>query len=342
MHTVKWTGESVSILDQRKLPLQEIYNDYGNYIDVAEAIRSMEVRGAPAIGITAAMGIALAAKNFKGRDMKAFRETMDGVLSVFAETRPTAVNLFWAIERMRALVSSGSDIASIIDALVMEAVNILEEDIAINRAMGKNGSRFLSDGDVVMTHCNAGSLATGGYGTALGVIRAALEEGKKIEVIACETRPYLQGARLTAWELQKDNIPVTVITDNMAGYYMKKGFVKKIIVGADRVAANGDTANKIGTYSHAVLARHHGIPFYVAAPVSTLDVNTHTGADIVIEERSVDEVAYVGSVQIVPEGVRIFNPAFDVTPAELISAIITEKGVIEEPAGKGIASLVSA
>jgi methylthioribose-1-phosphate isomerase len=335
-------GESVSILDQRKLPLQEIYNDYGNYIGVAEAIRSMEVRGAPAIGITAAMGIALAAKNFKGRDLKDFRETMDGVLLLFAETRPTAVNLFWAIERMRSLVSSGSDIDSIIDALVMEAVNILEEDIAINRTMGKNGSRFLSDGDVVMTHCNAGSLATGGYGTALGVIRAAVEEGKKIEVIACETRPYLQGARLTAWELQKDNIPVTVITDNMAGFFMKKGLVKKIIVGADRVAANGDTANKIGTYSHAVLARHHGIPFYVAAPVSTLDINTHTGGDIVIEERSVDEVAYVGSVQIVPEGVRIYNPAFDVTPAELISAIITEKGVIEEPAGKGISSLVSA
>ncbi|PKL39543.1 MAG: S-methyl-5-thioribose-1-phosphate isomerase [Spirochaetae bacterium HGW-Spirochaetae-1] len=342
MHTVKWMGESVSILDQRKLPLQEIYNDYGNYIGVAEAIRSMEVRGAPAIGITAAMGIALAAKNFKGRDLKDFRETMDGVLLLFAETRPTAVNLFWAIERMRSLVSSGSDIDSIIDALVMEAVNILEEDIAINRTMGKNGSRFLSDGDVVMTHCNAGSLATGGYGTALGVIRAAVEEGKKIEVIACETRPYLQGARLTAWELQKDNIPVTVITDNMAGFFMKKGLVKKIIVGADRVAANGDTANKIGTYSHAVLARHHGIPFYVAAPVSTLDINTHTGGDIVIEERSVDEVAYVGSVQIVPEGVRIYNPAFDVTPAELISAIITEKGVIEEPAGKGISSLVSA
>jgi len=299
----------------------------------------METRGAPAIGITAGMGIALAAKTITAKSLEEFKEEMEKVLNLFASTRPTAVNLFWTINRMRSLILSARDLDVIKSALETEAIKILEEDIAANKQMGKNGARFLDDGDIVMTHCNAGALATGGYGTALGVIRAAIEEGKQIEVFACETRPYLQGARLTTWELLKDNIPVTLITDNMSGYFMKNGTIKKIIVGADRIARNGDVANKIGTYSHSVLAKEHGIPFLVAAPISTLDPDTPTGDDIVIEERSVDEVAYIGNVQIVPEGIKIKNPSFDVTPAGNITAIITERGVIEKPEGKGIMEL---
>jgi len=340
MYTIKWKDDSVSILDQRKLPHHEEYNDYKNYLYVVSAIKDMEVRGAPAIGITAAMGIALAAAGFTSEKPDAFKNKMEKVMSEFAASRPTAVNLFWAIDRMRSIIDTAGDVPGTVKRLREESVKILEEDVAANREMGKLGSKFLEDGDVVMTHCNAGALATGGFGTALGVIRAAIEEGKKIEVIACETRPYLQGARLTAWELMQDNIPVTVITDNMAGHFMKEGVIKKIIVGADRVAANGDVANKIGTYTHSVVAKKHNIPFYIAAPISTLDPNTATGADIVIEERSVEEVAYIKSELIVPEGVKIFNPSFDVTPAENISAIITEKGVVENPAGKGIAEVI--
>jgi len=336
METVRWNGDSVTILDQRLLPMKEEYHTYTDFVEVAEAITSMETRGAPAIGITAGMGIALGAKKMKSTSLAGFKEEMNRIFECFASTRPTAVNLFWTINRMKKILSEINDVDEAVKRFEKEAVLILTEDIAANKQMGKNGSKFIQDGDVVMTHCNAGALATGGYGTALGVIRAAVEEGKKIEVFACETRPYLQGARLTTWELIQDNIPVTLITDNMSGFFMKNGTIKKIIVGADRIAKNGDTANKIGTYTHSVLAKEHGIPFYIAAPISTLDPQTETGDKIVIEYRSIDEVAYVKNVQIAPEGVKILNPSFDVTPAENITAIITEKGVIEKPGGKGI------
>jgi methylthioribose-1-phosphate isomerase len=342
MHTIKWLGDAVSILDQRLLPLEEKYHEYRDYLGVAQSIKEMIIRGAPAIGIAAGMGIAIAAKNLDVTGVAEFKAQMDKIFDVFAATRPTAVNLFWTINRMKKLIANINDVPEIKSRLEKEAVKILEEDIASNKAMGKNGSRFFHDGDVVMTHCNAGALATGGYGTALGVIRAAVEEGKKIEVFACETRPYLQGARLTAWELFQDKIPVTLITDNMAGYFMKTGKINRVIVGADRIAANGDTANKIGTYSHAVLAKENKIPFYVAAPISTIDLETKTGNDIPIEERSVDEVAFIKTVQIAPEGISIKNPAFDVTPVGKITAIITDRGVVENPADNArlIAELV--
>lgn len=341
-YTIKWNGDSVSMLDQTFLPTQEYYHTFPHYSGVAAAIKDMIIRGAPAIGIAAGMGIALAAKNIETADITKYRAEMNEVFEVFARTRPTAVNLFWTINRMKKVFHPLETRSAIIEALEKEAIKIYDEDIASNRAMGANGSRFINDGDVVMTHCNAGALATGGYGTALGVIRAAVASGKKIEVYACETRPYLQGARLTAWELLQDNIPVTIITDNMAGHFMKSGLIKKIVVGADRIAANGDTANKIGTYSHSVLAKEHNIPFYIAAPISTIDLSTKTGADIPIEERSVDEVAYIRDIQIVPEGVSIRNPSFDVTPAKNISAIITDRGVVENPSSnqQKIAELV--
>lgn len=340
MFTIRWDGDSVTILDQRLLPKMEVYNTYRHFMDVADSIRNMETRGAPAIGIAAAMGIALAARHLSITALDKFRDEMNRICGIFGATRPTAVNLFAAITRMQKIIQQGSDITAIRQLLEKEALAVYDEDIQANRAMGKNGSRFFSDGDVVLTHCNAGALATGGYGTALGVIRAAVEEGKKIQVYSCETRPYLQGARLTAWELFQDNIPVTLITDSMSGHFMRTGVIKKAIVGADRVAANGDVANKIGTYTHAVLAKENGIPFYVAAPISTLDPETKTGDDIPIEERSVDEVAYIRGEQIVPEGISIRNPAFDVTPAKYITAIITEKGVIENPATTGIGKLL--
>lgn len=339
METVKWNGDSVTILDQRLLPVKEEYHTYTEYYDVAEAIISMETRGAPAIGIVAGMGIALGAKRLSHGNISEFKEEMNRIFDCFAATRPTAVNLFWTINRMKKILSESETSGEAVEKLEKEALLILEEDIAANRQIGKNGSKFIQDGDIIMTHCNAGALATGGYGTALGVIRAAVEEGKKIEVFACETRPYLQGARLTTWELLQDNIPVTLITDNMSGYFMKNGTIKKIIVGADRIARNGDTANKIGTYTHSVLAREHDIPFYVAAPLSTLDPETESGENIVIEFRNIEEVAYIKNVQIAPEGIRIINPSFDITPAENITAIITEKGVIEKPSGKGIMEL---
>ncbi|MFC1669791.1 S-methyl-5-thioribose-1-phosphate isomerase [Spirochaetota bacterium] len=336
MYTIKWNGDSVSILDQRLLPLEEVYNEYTDYAGVASSITDMEIRGAPAIGIAAAMGIALGSKKINSTDFSDFKNRMFEIINIFSATRPTAVNLFWAIKRMKKLIQNSSRIEELKEKFEEEAIRIYNEDIEINKNIGKNGSKFIEDGDVVMTHCNAGSLATGGYGTALGVIRAAVEEGKKIEVYACETRPYLQGARLTTWELKKDNIPVTLITDNMSGHFIKEGTIKKIIVGADRVAANGDTANKIGTYSHSVIAQANKVPFYIAAPLSTFDRNAKSGDDIPIEERSVEEVAYIKSEQIVPEGIKIRNPAFDVTPAEYITAIITEKGIIESPSEKNI------
>ncbi len=335
-HSIKWLGNAVSMLDQRLLPSKEIYHEYKHFNDVAEAIETMVIRGAPAIGIAAAMGIALAAKTSNAKNISELKEELHAAAGRFATTRPTAVNLFWAIDRMKKTIAASNTFDELREQLEKEAIAIHQEDIDANKAMGNHGARYLADGDTVMTHCNAGALATGGYGTALGVIRAAVEHGKKIKVFACETRPYLQGARLTAWELMKDGIEVTLITDNMAGHFMKSGMIQKIIVGADRIAANGDTANKIGTYSHAVLAKAHSIPFYVAAPVSTLDPNTPDGSAIPIEERSVDEVAYLQGVQIAPEGIFIRNPAFDVTPVKYISAIITEKGVIENPAQYGI------
>ncbi len=340
MFTIQWDGDSVTILDQRLLPRDEVYHTYRNHQDVAESIRSMEIRGAPAIGIAAAMGIALAARHSGASAPDKFKEEMGAVCDAFAATRPTAVNLFASIARMKRVIDGGSDVEAMRRDLEGEALSVFNEDVEANRAMGRNGSRFLEDGDTVLTHCNAGALATGGYGTALGVIRAAVEEGKTISVYACETRPYLQGARLTAWELYRDGIPVTLITDSMSGHFMRSGVINKVIVGADRVAANGDVANKIGTYTHAVLAREHGIPFYVAAPVSTLDHDTKSGDDITIEERSVEEVACCMGVQIAPEGITIRNPAFDVTPAKYVTALITEKGVVESPATHGIGKLL--
>ncbi len=340
-HTIKWMGDSVSMLDQRLLPVQEIYHSYTSHLDVAASIRDMVIRGAPAIGIAAAMGIALAAKTTKTSGTDPFKAEMNSVCELFAKTRPTAVNLFWCVNRMKKIIQAGGTPEDIRNNLEKEAISILEEDIEVNKAIGRNGADFIADGDTVMTHCNAGALATGGYGTALGVIRAAVEQGKKIRVFACETRPYLQGARLTAWELLKDNIDVTLITDSMAGHFMKAGEIQKIVVGADRIAENGDTANKIGTYTHAVLAKENRIPFYVAAPRSTLDPETKNGGAIPIEERSVDEVACIQGISIAPEGIFIRNPSFDVTPAKFITAIITEKGVIENPAQNGIRGILN-
>ncbi len=340
MFTIKWNGDSVTILDQRLLPKEEVYHTYSSYRDVAESIRNMETRGAPVIGIAGAMGIALAAHHSKSESVDAFKNEMSQVCDLFAATRPTAVNLFNAIARMKRIISEGGDIPEIRQRLEKEAQSQFNEDIEANKSIGKNGSRYLNDGDVVLTHCNAGALATCGYGTALGVIRAAVADGKKIMVYVCETRPYLQGARLTAWELAQDGIPVTLITDSMAGHFMRTRIIKKVIVGADRIAANGDVVNKIGTFTHAVLAHEHNIPFYVAAPISTLDPSTPTGNEVVIEERSVDEVAFIGSEQIAPEGIFIRNPAFDMTPAKYITAIITEKGVIENPSAEGIGKIL--
>jgi methylthioribose-1-phosphate isomerase len=330
--TIEWKNGIVSMLDQTKLPIEVVYFDCKTYQDVAKGIRDLIIRGAPAIGVAAAMGIALGAKEIKVKDFEGFYNEMEEICNHIGSTRPTAVNLFWAIERMKkvAIANKEKPISAIKDILFDESKRVLTEDIAANMAMGKHGSQFIKTGDTILTHCNAGALATAGYGTALGVIRAAKEEGKEIKVFADETRPVLQGARLTAWELMEDGINVTLITDNMAGYFMKKGMINLCIVGADRIARNGDTANKIGTYSVAVLAREHGIPFYVAAPVSTIDFNIPSGDHIPIEERNPSEVSHVfGKVQIAPAKVNIANPAFDVTPAGYIAAIITEKGAFK-------------
>jgi methylthioribose-1-phosphate isomerase len=331
MEAVKWHGNSVSILDQRRLPMEERYIKCENHEQVVDAIRDMAIRGAPAIAIAAGMGMALAAKHLRDFDFAKFKDEMKKVADSLRNARPTAVNIFHAVKRLEQIIDRSSDSASASDAVERDALSILAEDIAANHAIGKNGSGFIKDGYRVMTHCNAGELATGGHGTALGVIRTAVSDGKKIEVFACETRPLLQGARLTAWELHREGIQVTLLTDLMAGHFMKQGLVDCVMVGADRIAANGDTANKIGTYSLSVLAKAHNIPFYVAAPISTIDIDTISGDSIVIEERSVDEVAFVGIQQVAPEGITIRNPSFDVTPADNITAIITEKGVIEGP-----------
>ncbi len=334
-YTICWENGTVKMINQKKIPWEEEYVECKTYKDVAKAIREMIIRGAPAIGIAAAMGIALGALQINSKNIEDFKRKMEPIFEEIKVARPTAVNLPWAVKRMKdrmyELIKKGHSIDQIKEALVKEAKQILEEDIEINKRIGINGEKFLKDGDVVLTHCNAGALATGGYGTALGVIRAAKEKGKHIEVYADETRPYLQGARLTTWELMKDNIPVTLITDNMAGYFMAKGIIKKVIVGADRITLKGDFANKIGTYMVAVLAKRHNIPFYVAAPTSTIDFSLKTGADIPIEERGEKEVVLINGKRIAPEGIKVRHIAFDITPAELVTAIITEKGVIEYP-----------
>ena len=328
--TVQWHQGAVRLLDQSRLPETVAFLDCRDANSVAAAIRELKVRGAPAIGVTAAMGVALGAQAIAATAYEPFAKELLAVCERLAATRPTAVNLFWAIERMKQKLSAlrTEPVAAIKAALLKESQAILEEDIALCKAMGRHGAALIQPGQTVLTHCNAGALATAGYGTALGVIRAAWEQGKQIQVIADETRPVLQGARLTAWELMQDKIPVTLITDSMAGSLMRQGKIDLCIVGADRIAANGDVANKIGTYSVAVLAKAHGIPFYVAAPYSTIDLQTKSGVDIPIEQRSPQEVTRIhGSRSVAPSGVSVYNPAFDVTPAELVSGIITERGV---------------
>ncbi len=333
--TLEWTDAGVVMVDQRLLPTEEVYPVFKTYEEVAYAIKEMVVRGAPAIGVAAAMGVALGTRDAQAANVESLDGAFNQVCQVLGATRPTAVNLFWAIERMRKLYAeqraAGASVADIRARLIAEAQAMHVEDIAANRAMGAFGAALIPDEATVLTHCNAGALATAGYGTALGVIRAAVEAGKKVAVFADETRPFLQGARLTAWELQKDNIPVTLITDNMAGHFMKAGKIDCVVVGADRIAANGDVANKIGTYSVAVLAKENNIPFYVAAPISTLDLSLPDGSHIPIEERTPLEVTHVKGQQIAPDGVTIANPAFDVTPYRYVSAIITERGVARTP-----------
>jgi len=332
------------MLDQRKLPTEEIWLDYTDYREVAEAIRSMVVRGAPAIGIAAAFGAWFAARDIQADDFDSFFAAFEEGCALLAATRPTAVNLCWALERMKGFARANRDwpVAQIKTALEYEAMAIADEDDRLNRAMGRFGAELFPQQARILTHCNAGALATGGYGTALGVIRAAVEAGKQIAVYADETRPFLQGSRLTAWELKQDGIPVTLICDNMAGYLMSRGEIDGVIVGADRIAANGDVANKIGTYTVAILAREHGLPFYVAAPTSTIDMSLSDGSQIPIEERDETEVTHTGDKRLVPEGVPVRNPAFDVTPARLVTAIITEKGVVQGDLGAGLAKLMLA
>jgi methylthioribose-1-phosphate isomerase len=332
VNTIEWTPQGVVMIDQRILPAEETYITCKDYREVADAIRDMVIRGAPAIGCAAAMGVAIGVLQESEDTIDA---NIDKICDTLAATRPTAVNLFWAIKRMRGLFddlrAEGKPFASVQQALVDEAQKVLEEDIEINKAMGRHGAALLPAGATVMTHCNAGALATGGYGTALGVIRAARESGNPVAVIANETRPFMQGARLTVWELQQDDIPVTLLTDNMAGHTLRAGKVQAVVVGADRIAANGDVANKIGTYSVAVLAKENGVPFYVAAPISTLDLSLESGDLIPIEERAPEEVTHIRGQQIAPKGTQVMNPAFDVTPNRYVAAIITEKGVARPP-----------
>jgi len=329
------------MIDQRKLPGQESYVICSDYRQIIKAIKEMVIRGAPAIGVAAAMGVALGAQAIKSEHPESFRDRFNKICEEIKGARPTAVNLSWAVERMKRLVENKGlkKIASLKRILVQEARNLLSEDIAINKRLGFIGQKVIKSQATVLTHCNAGALATGGYGTALGVIRAAKEAGKEVQVIADETRPFLQGTRLTAWELVREHIPVTLITDNMAGYLMKKGLIDLVIVGADRIAANGDTANKIGTYSVAVLAREHGIPFYVAAPRSTIDPQIKTGEDIPIEERHESEVTHLAGKRMAPSGVKVLNPAFDVTPHTFITGIITERGILKAPFQRSIAGI---
>jgi methylthioribose-1-phosphate isomerase len=344
--TVEWTAEGVRMIDQRLLPTEEKYLILRSCEEVAESIKDMVVRGAPAIGVAAAMGLAIGLKQAVATSTPDLQYDFDYMCDLMSRTRPTAVNLFWAIERMRAAfrrAAAETDDAELIKVrMIDEAKAIYNEDIASNRALGRFGGELLADGATVLTHCNAGALATAGdYGTALGVIRGARDAGKRIAVIADETRPFLQGSRLTAWELDQDDIPVTLITDNMAGHVMKQGKVDAVVVGADRIAANGDTANKIGTYMVAVLARQHNIPFYVAAPISTVDLELSSGEQIPIEERNTREVTHMHEHRLAPEGINVQNFAFDVTPNEFIAAIITDKGVARPPYTETLRKLFS-
>jgi len=334
VETIEWTEAGVVMIDQTRLPREVVFVTCRRYQEMAEAIRSMVIRGAPAIGVAAAMGVALGVQ--QGEDFETVCQTL-------AATRPTAVNLFWAIERVRLLYASlaGASRESVVERVIEEAKQIRLDDIAICRAIGRNGAALIPGGKTVLTHCNAGALATAGYGTALGVIRAAVSAGKKIDVFADETRPFLQGARLTAWELQQDGIPTTLITDNMAGHFLHSGRIGCVVVGADRIAANGDVANKIGTYSLAVLAKENGVPFYVAAPVSTFDLTLESGDRIPIEQRAPSEVTHVFGVPVAPENIRVENPAFDVTPARYITAIICERGVARPPYEQSLRATLS-
>jgi methylthioribose-1-phosphate isomerase len=338
IRTIEWQSGKVIMVDQRLLPNEEIYREYSTYDEVAQAIEQMVIRGAPAIGVAAAMGIALGMLEAHSDPRSRFEK----VCARMARTRPTAVNLFWAIDRMRKkfLELENRPLDDIKTGLVLEAQKIYLEDIEANKEMGRYGNELVPAEATILTHCNAGALATAGYGTALGVIRSAFEDGKRIQVFADETRPFLQGARLTAWELHKDNIPVTLITDSMAGYFMKEKKVDLVIVGADRIAANGDVANKIGTYSVAVLARANDVPFYVAAPTSTVDLSLSGGEQIPIEERSVNEVVEIHGKRTAPHGIAVRHPAFDVTPHELVTAIITENGIARAPYTESLRKLV--
>ncbi len=342
--TIAWQDDAVVMVDQRKLPGSEIYVRAKSAPEVARAIKTMVIRGAPAIGVAAAYGVALGMRRSQASGTTKFAAEFQRVCELIRATRPTAVNLFWAIERMKkrfaASAQAGESVAEIKAGLLAEAQRIHDEDLASCRAIGVHGAPLVPDGARVLTHCNAGALATAGYGTALGVIRAAVEQGRTVSVLADETRPFLQGARLTAWELTRDRIPTTVITDNMAGWMMQRGEVDLVVVGADRIAANGDVANKIGTYGLAVLAHEHGVPFYVAAPASTIDLATADGTGIPIEERDAREVTHVGPTRIAAEGAAVRNPAFDVTPGRLVSAIVTDRGVYRAPYSESLKAAV--
>ncbi len=342
--TLEWTNQGVRFIDQTRLPTEEVYVTCSTHQEVATAIRDMVVRGAPAIGVAAAMGIALGVRHSSAQDVAALRTEIGQICRTMGETRPTAVNLFWAIRRMQQKFESVAHqgVQQVKTSLVEEAQQMLVEDIAANQAMGRHGATLMPSSGGVLTHCNAGALATCGYGTALGVIRAAIASGKNLHVFADETRPFLQGSRLTAWELMKDGIQTTVIADNMAGAMMRQGKIKAVVVGADRIAANGDVANKIGTYTVAVLAKEHSIPFYVAAPWSSVDMNTPTGEQIPIEQRSHKEVTHHAGKQVAPEGVLVENPAFDVTPNKYVTAIVTERGIARAPFAGSLKELATA
>ena len=331
--TVEYIDGIVRMIDQTRLPLEKVFIDCKTIDDVADAIKTMVIRGAPAIGVSAAMGVSLAAEMIQADNFEKFYTQLENKCLNLAQSRPTAVNLAWAIERMKSVAreSKSLSISELKKRLKQESIDICKEDIESNMAMGSFGQTLINDGSTVLTHCNAGALATAGFGTALGVIRAAVNAGKKIEVLADETRPFLQGARLTVWELMEDNIPVKLITDNMSGFFMKNNQVDVVVVGADRIAGNGDVANKIGTYMVAVLAQKHQIPFYVAAPISTLDLSLNSGEEIPIEQRSEDEVMTLNNKRITPEGASAAHPAFDITPNDLVTAIITDKGIAKPP-----------
>ena len=340
MKPVEYLGNKIKIVDQTQLPGKLVFVELRSYTEVVAAIKALKVRGAPAVGVAAAYGIALGARDIKAENKARFLSQLDKILHAFAASRPTAVNLFRAINRMKN-AAAAADFAAIKQSLIDEAKAIHADEQAATERLSRIGAGLIEDGFTILTHCNAGPLATAGYGTALGVIKAATEQGKKIEVIATETRPLLQGSRLTAWELMQENIPVTLITDSMAGYFMNRGKVNCVLLGADRIAANGDTANKIGSYTLAVLAKENGIPFYVAAPTSTIDLSLKSGAEIPIEERNPEEVTSIAGIRLAPKGVKAANPAFDVTPHQYITAIITEKGIIRKPYIRGLKRLLS-